>query len=252
MIGPILLALSWILLRLEGKGLGVLGLNAPVARLRQFGAGVLVAGLAVVVQQLGHAVVADVPWRLNPAADAALLGRSVRWNVNSVLYEELLFRGYLLYQVVRRLGAGRGVLLAAAAFGVYHWFSYGIVGNPVMMAFVFVLTGAFGFMLAFAFARTTSIALPIGLHLGWNLVSYVGFSTGPLGPMLFVPGNGAARLEATGLSGLLLDMVLPLVLVAGVCGYLARAYPRVSTAAALRLNAGRSGDQAGICDSATS
>jgi len=35
MIGPILLALSWILLRLEGKGLGV-----------------LVAGLAVVVQQL--------------------------------------------------------------------------------------------------------------------------------------------------------------------------------------------------------
>lgn len=231
MIGPILLALSWVVLRLEGKGLGVLGLNASVVRVRQLGAGFLVAGLAVVMQQLGHAAVADVPWRLNPAADAALLGRSLRWNVNSVLYEELLFRGYLLYQAIRLLGARRGVLLAAAAFGVYHWFSYGIIGNPVMMAFVFVLTGAIGFMLALAFAKTKSIALPIGLHLGWNLVSYVGFSTGPLGAGFFVPGNGAARFEPTGLPSLLLNMVLPLVLVAGVCGYLVRAYPSGSTAA---------------------
>ena len=230
MIGPILLALSWILLRLEGKSLGVLGVDAPVLRLRQFGAGFLVAGLAVVIQQLAHAAVAEVPWRLNPAADAARLARSVRWNVNSVLYEELLFRGYLLYQALRRLGARRGVLLGAAAFGVYHWFSYGIIGNPVMMAFVFVLTGAFGFMLAFAFATTKSIALPIGLHLGWNLVSYLGFSTGPLGPGLLVSGNGAARLEATGFPSLLLNLVLPLVLVAGVCRYLARAYPPMSDA----------------------
>jgi hypothetical protein len=177
MIGPILLALSWFLLRLEGKGLAVLGLNAPVVRLRQFGAGVVVAGLVVVIQQLGHAAVADVPWRPNPAADAELL-----------------------------------------------------VGNPVMMAFIFVLTGAFGYMLAFAFAETTSIALPIGLHLGWNLVSYLGFSTGPFGAGLFVPGNGAARLEATGLFSLLLDVALPLLLVAGECTYLTRTYPRGSPA----------------------
>jgi uncharacterized protein len=231
MIGPILLAISWILLRLERKDLGVLGLNAPGVRVRQFGAGFLVAGAVVVLQQLGHAAVVDVPWRLNPAAEAALFVRSVRWNVNSVLYEELLFRGYLLYQVIRRLGARRGVLLAAAAFGVYHWFSYGIVGNPVMMVFVFVLTGAFGFMLALAFAMTKSIALPIGLHLGWNVVSYVGFSTGPLGPGLLVPGNGAARLEATGLPSLFLNLVLPLLFVAGVCRYLTRAYPRGVAAA---------------------
>lgn len=224
MIGPILLAISWLLLRLEGKGLGVLGLNEPAVRARQFAAGFFVAGLAVVVQQLGHASAADVSWRLNPAADTALLVRNVRWNVNSVLFEELLFRGYLLYQAIRWLGVRRGVLLGAAAFGVYHWFSYGIVGNPVMMAFIFVLTGAFGLMCALAFAKTQSIALPIGLHLGWNLVSYLGFSTGPLGPGLFVPGNGAARMDLTGLPNLLLDMVLPLLLVAGVCGYLVRAY----------------------------
>lgn len=226
MIGPLLLALSWILLRLEGKRLDVLGLNAPAVRSRQFAAGFLVAGLTVVVQQLGLAVVADVPWRLNPTTDAASLVHGLRWNVNSVLYEELLFRGYLLYQAIRWLGTRRGVVLTAVTFGIYHWFSYGVVGNPVMMAFVFVLTGAFGLMLALAFAKTKSIALQIGLHLGWNLVSYVGFSTGPLGPGLFVPGNGAVRIEATGFPSLLLNLVLPLVLVAGVCRYLRRAYPR--------------------------
>lgn len=129
------------------------------------------------------------------------------------------------------------VLLAAAAFGVYHWFSYGIIGNPVMMAFVFVLTGAFGFMLAVAFATTKSIALPIGLHLGWNVVSYVGFSTGPLGPGFLVPGNGAARMEATGLPSLLLNLLLPLVFVAGVCRYLTRAYPRGGPSASRAIGA---------------
>jgi uncharacterized protein len=231
MIGPLLLAVSWLLLRLEGKGLGALGLNAPALRARQLAAGFLVAGLAVVMQQLGLAAVAEVPWRLNPDADAALLGRSLRWNVNSVLYEELLFRGYLLYQAIRRLGARRGVLLAAAAFGVYHWFSYGVVGNPVMMAFVFAFTGAFGLMLALAFARTRSIALPVGLHLGWNLVSYLGFSTGPLGPGLLVPGNGLARMESVGLPDFLLEMVLPMVLVASVSCYLVRGRPRDGTEA---------------------
>ena len=96
-----------------------------------------------------------------------------------------------------------------------------------------VLTGAFGFMCAFGVARTKSIALPIGLHLGWNLVSYAGFSTGPMGPGLLVPGNGAARLEARGLPSLLLDMVLPLALVAAVCWYLTRAYPGGGAAASL-------------------
>ncbi len=224
MIGPILLALSWVLLRFEGKSLDVLGLNSPSVRVREFGVGFLVAGLVVVVQQLGNAAAADVPWQLNPAADAALIVRSVRWNVNSVLFEELIFRGYLLYQAIRRLGERRGVLLGAAAFGVYHWFSYGVFGNPVMMVFVFILTGAFGYMLALAFAKTKSIALPIGLHLGWNLVSYLGFSAGPLGPGLFVPSNGEARIEVTGLPSLLLSLALPLMLVVGVNWALARRF----------------------------
>jgi len=222
MIGPILLAVSWLLLRFEGKSLGTIGIDSQAVRARQFAAGFLVAGFAVLVQQLGLAAAAGVSWQLNRDADAGLVAHGLRWNVNSVLYEELLFRGYLLYQAIRRLGVRRGVLLGAAAFGVYHWFSYGVIGNPVMMAFVFLFTGAFGLMLALAFAVTKSVALPIGLHLGWNLVSYLGFSAGPLGRGLFVPANGAARLEGTGFAYFFLNMIVPMLFVASVSLFLTR------------------------------
>jgi uncharacterized protein len=229
MIGPLLLAVSWLLLRLEGRRLSAIGVDAPARRTRQFAVGFAVAGLAVIVQQLGLAVAAGVPWQLNPRADAALVLHAIRWNANSVLFEELVFRGYLLFQAIRWLGTRRGVLLGAAAFGVYHWFSYGVIGNPVQMAFVFAFTGAFGLMLALAFATTTSVALPIGLHFGWNLVSYLGFSAGPLGAGLFVPGNGTARMDASGLPDFLLDILLPMALVTLVSWSLVRRNPRNGT-----------------------
>ena len=52
------------------------------------------------------------------------------------------------------------MLIDAAAFGMYHWFSYGVVGNPVAMIYVFLLTGAFGLMWARAFVVTGSVAAP--------------------------------------------------------------------------------------------
>jgi membrane protease YdiL (CAAX protease family) len=225
MIGPILLAVSWVLLRIEGKGLGAIGVNAPGARLRQFAAGFLVAGAAAVLQQLGRSVVAGVPWQLNPSLDAALVLEHLRWNTNSVLYEELLFRGYLLYQGIRWLGRRRAVLLDAAVFGIYHWFSYGILGEPVMMGFIFLYTGAFGLMLALAFAGTKSVAAPIGLHLGWNLVTNLLFSGGPLGRAIYFPANGAAAIEVSGAGALLLEIGLPLLLIVGVSWYAIRGKP---------------------------
>ena len=152
----------------------------------------------------------------------ALLLEGLRWNINSVLFEELIFRGYLLYQAVRFLGPHRGALIGAAAFGVYHWFSFGAFGNPVAMAFIFFFTGAFGWMFSVAFAETRSLAAPVGLHLGWNLVTNFVFSAGPLGATLLVPANGATRLQAAGLAGITFGILLPMVLAALVSWFLIR------------------------------
>ncbi|THD68795.1 CPBP family intramembrane metalloprotease [Robertkochia marina] len=103
------------------------------------------------------------------------------WTLRSVLIEELLFRGVLLLLIARHLGVHKACIISAVTFGFYHWGSYGVFGDIPRMLEVFVLTGVGGLMFAYAFLLTRSFYLPVGLHLGWNLVSVVVFSEGPLG-----------------------------------------------------------------------
>ena len=96
----------------------------------------------------------------------------------------------------RRAELGRGVpdeaslehlCPSSVVFGVYHWFSYEVFGSRlVLMAYIFLVTGAGGWMFSYAFAKTKSLYAPTGLHLGWNLVSAVVFSSGPLGNQLLL------------------------------------------------------------------
>lgn len=232
MIGPIALFLSWLLLRFEGRGLGELGFNASPVRARQFLVGLLVAAGAVAGQQLGMAGASGVDWKLNPEMDVAQFLHLLRLNTNSVLYEEFLFRGYLLYQAIRWTGVTRGVLIGGATFGIYHWFSYGIVGNPVGMAYVFVLTGAFGVMTGLAFAKTKSMAAPIGLHLGWNLATSLGFSGGPFGAGVLVASNGAPNMEVPEVIDLALGFGLPVSFTLVISWYLLRGKVNDGTAVA--------------------
>jgi membrane protease YdiL (CAAX protease family) len=103
-----------------------------------------------------------------------------------VLFEELIFRGALLYLAIGKFGVKTACTLSAVCFGAYHWFTYNLFGSPVQMVIVFLMTGIFGFTLAYAFAKTKSIYLPVGLHLGWNLFTIVVFSNGPLGQQIFI------------------------------------------------------------------
>jgi hypothetical protein len=108
------------------------------------------------------------------------------WTLKSVLYEELIFRGALLYILIKKMGVRAACIISAICFGFYHWFTYGVLGNPLQMAIIFTMTGIWGAMFAMAFARTKSLYLPIGLHFGWNFISAVIFSQGPLGKQLLV------------------------------------------------------------------
>lgn len=225
MIGLILLAVSFVLLRLEGKSLRSIGLDKPAQRSREFLVGLLAAALVVVVQQLGLAVSVGTSWTVNPAFDGSLGLELLRLNVNSVLFEELIFRGYLLLLAIRYLGTRRAVVADAVLFGIYHWFSYGVVGDPVSMFFVFILTASAGVMFATAFAATGSVIAPISLHLGWNLTSYGVFSGGPWGPGLLLPSDGSVPLQADGATGLLLSLVLPIGFAVGTTLFLRRLTP---------------------------
>lgn len=230
MIGIILLAITWLLLRLQGRRLSAIGLDHPRRRIAEFAIGFLVLGAAVAVQQLLAVLVTGDGYRHNPGFSAAALAEGARFVANSVAYEELVFRGYLLFQAVRLLGPGRAAWLDALVFGVYHWFSYGVIGNPVAMAYVLLMTGMFGYMLARAFVATRSVAAPIGLHLGWNTAAQLVFSTGPLGGMWLVPASGAAKLQPAGAGALLVSVAWPLAsigMVLWMCRWQERHRPAV-------------------------
>jgi hypothetical protein len=103
------------------------------------------------------------------------------------------------------------------AFGIYHWFSYGVLGNPMAITLIFIGTGLMGYALAWAFSKTKSIMLPFGLHLGWNFIFNTIFSKGPLGKLVLISQGGT---ELTGwvsllnfISGLVIVPILILIYV---------------------------------------
>ena len=181
------LIVSWLLLWLFfKKGLQVLGIAPTQSRLYNLLFGILIAAVCGTLYFLSFTLFTANKWTLHHEFAGQKLLASSWWTLKSVLFEELIFRGALLYILIKKFGVRTAILTSAVCFGVYHWFTTGALGNPLQMALIFILTGIWGAMFALAFARTKSLYLPIGLHFGWNFISTVIFSQGPLGKQLLV------------------------------------------------------------------
>ncbi|WMI70280.1 CPBP family intramembrane glutamic endopeptidase [Mangrovimonas sp. YM274] len=192
MIGILIaIAVSWMLLYLiEKKSILALGILPLAKRLKQFSMGFLVTGILCVFVQYFEAYLKASNWVLNDTITTRIVFNSFWWDFKSVLTEELMFRGALLYMLIHKIGPRKSILISAMAFGVYHWFSYGVLGNVMAMILVFIGTGLMGYAWAWAFAKTKSIMLPFGLHLGWNFVYNTLFSKGPLGGLVLISQGG--------------------------------------------------------------
>ena len=185
------LAVSWLLLWLyERSHLTALGFKPTSSRVQDLGFGLLSSAL---VASGGYAMIAFVSGSqllANPDFTAFDFLTGSWWMTKSVMIEELMFRGALLYILIKLTGINKACIASSVAFGIYHWFSYGVFGNVVQMIYVFLITAMGGLMFAYAFALTRSLYLPFGLHLGWNVVSTVIFSQGPLGNQLLIVEGG--------------------------------------------------------------
>lgn len=196
----IALLASWGLLWLvEKKHLTTLGIFPGVSRMKQLGGAILLSVTFCFIYHLLRTLFIDNSWYYNRSYSFREFLLNAWWVVKSVLFEELIFRGALLFIAIKKLGIQKACILSAAAFGVYHWFSYNTFGNPGQMGIIFLMTGIFGYVLALSFAKTGSLYLPIGLHLGWNLANIILFSNGPLGHQMLVRVN---NLQLQGLPSL--------------------------------------------------
>jgi len=181
------LALSWLILWIvEKKNLSVLGLYPSISRLKGFLLFFLVAMLCCLFEIFLRRQFFKEQYQLNPLLNFKLIWKGFQWNLISVLYEELIFRGALLYILVKRWGTKQSIVVSAIAFGVYHWFSFNLFGNPVAMIYVFIITTIMGLILAYAYSKTGSMYIAIGFHLGWNFMHGFVFSNGPIGNGVFM------------------------------------------------------------------
>ncbi len=184
------LIVSWLLLWfIYKKNLAVLGFRPTKNRLMNFFVGLFIAASCCILYQIMTTSFVNNSWRLNKQMTGKIFLESSRWTFISVLYEELIFRGALLYIAIKKIGVLKACILSAVCFGIYHWFTFNAFGNPVMMIFTFLMTAIVGFTWAFAFAKTGSLFLATGLHLGWNLVYNIVFTNGNYGQALLVRAN---------------------------------------------------------------
>lgn len=174
---------SWLMLRvLTKEPVTVLGIVPNRQRVEECLVGIaFMAGIAV-INFTWQAHFKEITYQVNPDFGIGSILNGSFWVLKAVIFEELVFRGALLYLLISYVGIVKACLLSALVFGVYHWFSYEVFGSRlVLMIYILLVTGSGGWMFAFAFAKTKSLFAPTGLHLGWNLVTALVFSSGPIG-----------------------------------------------------------------------
>jgi membrane protease YdiL (CAAX protease family) len=125
-------------------------------------------------------------WKMNPELSIPSILEGIWWNIKSVIFEELIFRGVLLYLLIRRWGAVVGIAASAIGFGIYHWFSHEVIGDIPQMIITFLTTGLMGVVYAYGYAKSWSLYIPAAIHLGWNLTSSVLFSETVIGNQILV------------------------------------------------------------------
>ena len=181
------LLLSYMLIYWAEKGnLSVLGLKPNQLRISELLLYALIAGSCSSVTFLLRMFFANESWILNPSLDGQLVINGAWYNIKSVLYEELIFRGVIFYLLIKKLGGKKAILISAAAFGIYHWFTYEVFNDPVKMMWIFLITFSAGFIYALGYHRTKSLYAPVGMHFGWNFVQSFIFSGGNTGPGMMI------------------------------------------------------------------
>ena len=110
-------------------------------------------GLVMLTTRLRHVAGNGFPWL-----------ELVAVFLPAVFHEELLFRGYPFQKIWRthRLGA---VLFSSVVFAALH------AGNNAVSLLAMANLFFAGILLALAYARYERLWFPIGIHLGWNLLS---------------------------------------------------------------------------------
>ena len=157
---------TWFCLHLEGNTLASIGFQMDKRWLRDLGLGTLGGGAIMGTTALLIYAMGGFQWARNPSVGAGALLRGACLYLGVALAEETYCRGYPFQRLTRSIGFPAAQIVFAFFFAYLHW------GNPGMhgatKAWATLNIGLAALLLGLAWIRTGSLALPIGIHLGWN------------------------------------------------------------------------------------
>lgn len=182
----VIIVISWLLLYFfEKKHIDVLGVIPNASTLNQFLIGLLVITVVTLLNIYVETLVLKINWKPN-VINYSDIFNALWYHIKSALTEDLVFRGAILYILIRRIGAKWAVLISALFFGVYHVFSYGMTGERLIpIIYVILVTGLTGYVWAYSFYKTKSMMMGLGFHLGVNFVNTCFFESQPYGELIY-------------------------------------------------------------------
>jgi membrane protease YdiL (CAAX protease family) len=170
------LAATWACTRLRREPLASVGFQLDRRWLGEAGLGAAIGAGQMTAAVCMMWAFGGVTLALDPAGSAWAVVSGALFFLFVALQEEVLFRGFLFQRLRDGLGAWPALLGLAALFALGHWDNPGMEGATKVWAMLDI--AVVGLVLGLAYLRTRSLALPIGMHFGWNWMqgSVLGFA----------------------------------------------------------------------------
>jgi len=157
---------TWACTRLRGEPLSSVGYRLDSRWFREIAGGTLL-GIGTVLVVVGMVfAIGGVRFELDAARSVGALLSGLYIFLFVALMEENLYRGFIFQRLLDGIGIWPAQIAMALLFALLHWGNPGMQGSTEIVATLDLFFGAL--MLGLAYLRTRSLALPIGLHLGWN------------------------------------------------------------------------------------
>lgn len=157
---------TWACTRLRKEPLSSVGYLMDRRWFSQIAWGTL-WGIGTVLAVVGMIwAIGGVRFELNPARSVGTLMTGLYIFLFAALMEENLYRGFIFQRLLDGIGIWPAQIAMASLFAMLHWGNPGMQGSTEIVATLDLFLGAV--LLGLAYLRTRSLALPVGLHLGWN------------------------------------------------------------------------------------
>jgi len=161
----ILLA-TWACTLLRKERLSSIGFHLDKRWIKEIFLGTFIGSILVLAASGMIWVIGGVRFELDPARSLSVMIYGLYVFLFVALFEETLFRGFIFQRLLDGAGIWVAQIVLALLFALGHWDNPGMVGATKFWASLDLALGAI--LLGLAYIRTLSLALPVGIHLGWN------------------------------------------------------------------------------------